>query len=109
MQNEGALSYLWEVCEYLYQLLVVQDRTLEEHKKLLKAILKRDKKRKSKIEAAGIDYECPEIVRSFNFYYTRGLLSWVGGKSVCYMHIAFLLKESFCVAFLYCAQLCGPK
>ncbi|CAO2825513.1 unnamed protein product [Amaranthus hypochondriacus] len=38
-----------------------KDRTLDEHKKLLKAILKRDKKRKSKIEAAGIDYECPEI------------------------------------------------
>ncbi|XP_057529688.1 uncharacterized RNA-binding protein C1827.05c-like [Amaranthus tricolor] len=38
-----------------------KDRTLEEHKKLLKAILKRDRKRKSKIEAAGVDYECPEI------------------------------------------------
>lgn len=38
-----------------------KDRTLEEHKKLLKAIMKRDRKRKSKIEAAGIEYECPEI------------------------------------------------
>lgn len=25
--------------------------------------MKRDKKRRKKIEAAGIDYECPEIVR----------------------------------------------
>ncbi|KAL9236537.1 hypothetical protein vseg_011193 [Gypsophila vaccaria] len=38
-----------------------KDRTLEEQQKLLKTILKRDRKRKSKIAAAGIDYECPEI------------------------------------------------
>ncbi|XP_021714050.1 uncharacterized RNA-binding protein C1827.05c-like [Chenopodium quinoa] len=38
-----------------------KDRTLEEHKKLLKTILKKDRKRRSKIEAAGIDYECPEV------------------------------------------------
>lgn len=38
-----------------------KDRTLEEHSKLLKTILKRDKKRRSKIAAAGIDYECPEV------------------------------------------------
>lgn len=29
----------------------------------MQGILKRDKKRRKKIEAAGIDYECPEIVR----------------------------------------------
>ncbi|KAL2906746.1 MKI67 FHA domain-interacting nucleolar phosphoprotein [Bienertia sinuspersici] len=39
-----------------------KDRTPEEHKKLLKAIMKQDKKRRSRIEAAGIDYECPEII-----------------------------------------------
>jgi len=38
-----------------------KDRTLEEQQKLLKTILKRDRKRKSKIAAAGIDYECPQI------------------------------------------------
>lgn len=38
-----------------------KDRSLEEQRKMLKSILKRDKKRRSKIQAAGIDYECPEI------------------------------------------------
>jgi len=39
-----------------------KERTLEEHKKLVDRVMKRDKKRRKKIEAAGIDYECPEIV-----------------------------------------------
>nr|GMD54473.1 uncharacterized RNA-binding protein C1827.05C-like [Ipomoea batatas] len=39
-----------------------KERTLEEHKKLVEGIKKRDRKRRKKIEAAGIDYECPEIV-----------------------------------------------
>ncbi|KAI7735949.1 hypothetical protein M8C21_022361 [Ambrosia artemisiifolia] len=41
-----------------------KERTFEEHKKLVDGILKRDQKRRKKIEAAGIDYECPEIVGS---------------------------------------------
>ena len=41
----------------------IQVKTVEEHQKLVQGILKRDKKRRKKIEAAGIDYECPEIVR----------------------------------------------
>ncbi|KAK7290799.1 hypothetical protein RIF29_05505 [Crotalaria pallida] len=39
-----------------------KERTLEEHNKLVEKIMKRDKKRRKRIEAAGIDYECPEIV-----------------------------------------------
>ncbi|OMO73022.1 hypothetical protein COLO4_27310 [Corchorus olitorius] len=39
-------------------------RTLEEHKKLVEKIIKRDQKRRKRIEAADIDYECPEIVGS---------------------------------------------
>ncbi|XP_042508839.1 MKI67 FHA domain-interacting nucleolar phosphoprotein-like [Macadamia integrifolia] len=39
-----------------------KERTLEEHKKFVERILKRSQKRKKKIEAAGIEYECPEIV-----------------------------------------------
>lgn len=39
-----------------------KERTLEEHKKLVEKILKCDQKRRKRIEAAGIDYECPEIV-----------------------------------------------
>lgn len=46
----------------LCSLLSFQERTLEEHKKLVEKIMKRDKKRRKRIEAAGIDYECPEIV-----------------------------------------------
>lgn len=44
--------------------MIFQERTLEEHKKLVEKILKRDQKRRKRIEAAGIEYECPEIVRS---------------------------------------------
>lgn len=44
-------------------LIIVQERTLDDHKKLVEGILKRDKKRRKRIEAAGIDYECPEMVR----------------------------------------------
>ncbi|KAK9061327.1 hypothetical protein SSX86_018507 [Deinandra increscens subsp. villosa] len=41
-----------------------KERTFEDQKKLVDGILKRDQKRRKKIEAAGIDYECPEIVGS---------------------------------------------
>ncbi|KAJ1375921.1 RNA-binding domain superfamily [Sesbania bispinosa] len=41
-----------------------KERTLEEHNKLAEKILKRDKKRRKRIEATGIDYECPEIMGS---------------------------------------------
>ncbi|GKB21950.1 uncharacterized RNA-binding protein-like protein [Tanacetum coccineum] len=41
-----------------------KERTFEEHQKLIDGILKREEKRKRKIEAAGIDYKCPEIVGS---------------------------------------------
>ncbi|XP_009353769.2 uncharacterized RNA-binding protein C1827.05c [Pyrus x bretschneideri] len=39
-----------------------KERTVEELKKLMEKIMKRDLKRQKKIEAAGIDYKCPEIV-----------------------------------------------
>ncbi|KAF8402868.1 hypothetical protein HHK36_010960 [Tetracentron sinense] len=39
-------------------------RTVEEHKKLVKGILKRDQNRRKRIEAAGIEYECPQVVGS---------------------------------------------
>ncbi|PWA45782.1 RNA-binding (RRM/RBD/RNP motifs) family protein [Artemisia annua] len=41
-----------------------KERTSEEHQKLINGILKREEKRKRKIEAAGIDYKCPEIFGS---------------------------------------------
>ncbi|KAG9160870.1 hypothetical protein Leryth_008685 [Lithospermum erythrorhizon] len=41
-----------------------KERTLDEQKKLVEGIVKRDQKRRRKIEAAGIEYECPEIVGS---------------------------------------------
>ncbi|KAF3442802.1 hypothetical protein FNV43_RR16719 [Rhamnella rubrinervis] len=41
-----------------------KERTFEEHNKLVEKIIKRDEKRRRRIEAAGIDYECPEIVGS---------------------------------------------
>ena len=48
-------------------MITFQERTLDEHKKLVARILKRDQARKKRIRAAGIDYECPEIVRIFFF------------------------------------------
>ncbi|XP_027160354.1 uncharacterized RNA-binding protein C1827.05c [Coffea eugenioides] len=39
-----------------------KERTLAEHRKLVEGIMKRDQRRRKRIEAAGIDYECPEIV-----------------------------------------------
>jgi len=48
-------------------LLPFQERTLEEHKKLVDRVMKRDKKRRKMVEAAGIDYECPQIVSFFVF------------------------------------------
>jgi hypothetical protein len=44
-------------------MMIIQERTLKEHAKLVEKIMKRDLKRKKKIESAGIEYECPEIVR----------------------------------------------
>ncbi|CAA7033916.1 unnamed protein product [Microthlaspi erraticum] len=39
-----------------------KERTLEEHRKLLQKVVKREKRRRKNIEAAGIEYECPELV-----------------------------------------------
>ncbi|KAL3523548.1 hypothetical protein ACH5RR_016382 [Cinchona calisaya] len=39
-----------------------KERTLAEHRKLVEGVMKRDQKRRKRIEAAGIDYQCPEIV-----------------------------------------------
>ncbi|KAL2555612.1 RNA-binding (RRM/RBD/RNP motif) family protein [Forsythia ovata] len=41
-----------------------KERTMEEHKKLVERIMKRDQRRRKRIEASGIDYDCPEIVGS---------------------------------------------
>ncbi|KAF9610356.1 hypothetical protein IFM89_022026 [Coptis chinensis] len=41
-----------------------EERTVEEHRKLVEGVLKRDKKRRHKIVAAGFDYVPPEIVGS---------------------------------------------
>ncbi|GLT32022.1 hypothetical protein SLA2020_067170 [Shorea laevis] len=70
---EQVRSKLWKGFNYRYKPVEwVQlernrqnkERTLEEHKKLVERILKQDKKRQKRIEAAGIDYECPEILGS---------------------------------------------
>ncbi|XP_010452362.1 PREDICTED: MKI67 FHA domain-interacting nucleolar phosphoprotein [Camelina sativa] len=39
-----------------------KERTLEEHRKMLQKVVKKDQKRRKRIEAAGIQYECPELV-----------------------------------------------
>ncbi|KAL7148230.1 hypothetical protein ABFS83_06G164500 [Erythranthe nasuta] len=41
-----------------------KERTLEQQNKLVAGVVKRDLKRRKRIEAAGIEYECPEIVGS---------------------------------------------
>ncbi|GLT26645.1 hypothetical protein SLA2020_016970 [Shorea laevis] len=70
---EQVHSKLWKGFNYRYKPVEwVQlerkrqnkERTLEKHKKLVERILKQDKKRQKRTEAAGIDYECPEITIS---------------------------------------------
>ena len=39
-----------------------QDKSVAEHKKMVEGIVKRDEKRRKRIQAAGIDYECPALV-----------------------------------------------
>ncbi|XP_008781223.1 MKI67 FHA domain-interacting nucleolar phosphoprotein-like isoform X1 [Phoenix dactylifera] len=39
-----------------------KERTMEEHQRMVHGILKRDEKRRKRIKAAGIDYECPDFV-----------------------------------------------
>jgi len=39
-----------------------QDKSVEEHKKMVEGIVKRDEKRRKRIQAAGIDYECPALI-----------------------------------------------
>ncbi|KQJ98239.1 MKI67 FHA domain-interacting nucleolar phosphoprotein [Brachypodium distachyon] len=41
-----------------------KDKTVGEHKKMLEGIVKRDEKRRKRIKAAGIDYECPALIGS---------------------------------------------
>jgi len=41
-----------------------KDRTFDEHRKLVERIMKKDQKRRKRIEDAGIEYECPEVVGS---------------------------------------------
>ncbi|KAE8772130.1 hypothetical protein D1007_55866 [Hordeum vulgare] len=41
-----------------------KDKTVEEHKKMVEGIVKRDEKRRKRIKAAGIDYECPALIGS---------------------------------------------
>ncbi|KAI5401282.1 hypothetical protein KIW84_065942 [Lathyrus oleraceus] len=69
--SENVHPRLWKGFNYRYKPLDSlqiererhdKERTLEEHKKLVDRVVKRDKKRRKRIEAAGIDYECPEIV-----------------------------------------------
>lgn len=41
-----------------------KDKTVAEHKKMVEGIVKRDGKRRKRIKAAGIDYECPALIGS---------------------------------------------
>jgi len=39
-----------------------KDKSVEEHKKMVEGIVKRDEKRRKRIQAAGIDYKCPALI-----------------------------------------------
>ncbi|VAI41248.1 unnamed protein product [Triticum turgidum subsp. durum] len=49
-----------------------KDKTVEEHKKMLEGIVKRDEKRRKRIKAAGIDYECPALACKIQPFYLPG-------------------------------------
>ncbi|KAK9187325.1 hypothetical protein WN944_018717 [Citrus x changshan-huyou] len=68
-----------------------KERTLEEHKKLVEKILKRDQKRRKRIEAAGIEYECPEIVGNVmpapkKIKFNEGSISYASQGSIIHLH-----------------------
>jgi len=83
---------------FCFLMLSFQERTLEEHKKLVERILKHDQKRRKRIEAAGIDYECPEIVSLL-------LLSFCGCSFVFKKYN--ILHLEFCSHFTYIIALAG--
>lgn len=49
-------------CEFCIH-LISQARTLEEQNRLLRNVLRRDGERRKKLQASGIDFEFPALVR----------------------------------------------
>lgn len=74
-----------------------QERTLDEQQKLIRGIMKRDEKRRKRIEAAGIDYECPEFVRFNSLYF----LLYIVGYSLNAMHYQVIIIIALVVIFWY--------
>lgn len=57
------VTLTFDLCSLTYTVYrKEQERTLEEHRKLLHKVVKRDQKRRKRIEAAGIEYQCPQLV-----------------------------------------------
>ncbi|KAJ4843769.1 hypothetical protein Tsubulata_034606 [Turnera subulata] len=76
---ENVHPKLWKGFNYKFQTVdqvaverkrMNKERTLDEHRKVLAKIMKRDQKRRRMIEAEGLDYECPAIVRCLFFLFT---------------------------------------
>lgn len=55
--------------------IYLQERTVEEHQRMIKGILKRDEKRRNRIKAAGVEYECPDLVSESAYLFELGRLS----------------------------------
>lgn len=56
------------VFSQFYSSLYAQERTPDEHQHLVQGIVKRNDKRRKRIKAAGIDYECPDLVNEIVFF-----------------------------------------
>lgn len=71
---------------------VLQERTLEEHRKMLNKVVKRDQKRRKRIEAAGIEYQCPELVSipTSQFFYVP--LHYINLKITTKLHDLFVVS-----------------
>lgn len=65
---------------------------MEEHRKLVEKILKRDQKRRKRIEDAGIEYECPEIVSSKCLLFSLVRVVWPIAF-ICVVTVKINIKE----------------
>lgn len=91
--------------------MIFQERTAEEHKKLVEKVKKRDLKRQKRIEAAGIEYKCPEIVRIKSLVLSRIAaivlyLTPVCNSLFCYSSFFSILCRSLMISLLQRRRSC---
>ncbi|KAJ6432986.1 hypothetical protein OIU84_020091 [Salix udensis] len=97
-----------------------KERTLDEHRRLVVRIMKQDQKRRKKIEAAGLDYECPEFlllgdsrnwkeirqdIKAFRFLFTRQHNIFLFNHLLLVQNKIMLVMSSLCQRRLSSAKI----